>query len=78
MARGWSPEEWELHGMEAIVDLVSDRQVVPWGEVEARISVHGWKAFRKVQPIQLRGALKRLRQEDPTRVMIGHCDVGWM
>jgi len=58
-----SPEEWEAIGRSAILDLLSDRLVVPWPEVEARISVRGWKDYDRVQPLQLGGAHKRLIEE---------------
>jgi hypothetical protein len=71
MARrpGWTQAQWEAHGADAIVDLVHDRQVVTWAEVEARIAVQGWKDFRPVQPIQLSGSLNRLRDEVPSRII---------
>ena len=58
-----SREEWEEIGMAAILDLLGDRRVVPWSEVEARISVRGWKDFETVYPVQLSGARRRLREE---------------
>lgn len=64
----WSRAQWEAHAAEAIVDLVHDRLVVTWAEVEARIAVLGWKDYRSVQPIQLNGALQQLRSESPRRV----------
>lgn len=70
MARAsWTPQQWEEHGVEAIVHLVNTKEVVTWGEVEARISVRGWEEYRKVQPIQLSGALRRLEAENPPRVI---------
>lgn len=70
MARSprWTQQQWEEHGANAIADLVNERRVVTWAEVEARISVAGWKEFRKVQPVQLTGALRRLRGESPRRI----------
>jgi hypothetical protein len=65
----WTAEQWTQHGMEAIVDLASDREVVTWGEVEARITA-GWKDFRRVQPIQLSGALRRLLSESAPRIKV--------
>jgi hypothetical protein len=56
-------EEWEEIGKKAILDLLGERFVVPWVEVEARISGHGWKDFEKVQPVQLSGARRALRDD---------------
>lgn len=60
---GRSRAEWEELGKEALLDLLSEKFVVPWAEAEARISVKGWKNFDTVQPIQLSGARRSLRQE---------------
>jgi hypothetical protein len=71
MARlSWSREQWELHGVDAIIDLVQTKGVVTRGELEARIAVRGWKEYRNVQPIQLSGSLRRLLDEDPPRIVV--------
>lgn len=54
--------EWEQIGRDAILNLLVDRRVAPWAEIEARISA-GWKGFPSVQPLQLSGARKVLRAE---------------
>lgn len=64
MAQTHSPQEWEDIGCQAILDLLKDRFVVPWAEVEARISTHGWKDFERVQPVQLSGARNTLRRDE--------------
>jgi hypothetical protein len=59
-AQRGKPFDWEAEGRRAILDLLSERWVVPWAEAEARISNRGWKNFRKVQPLQLHGARRSL------------------
>lgn len=60
----WTATEWEEEGKRAILDLLTDRQgVITHHEMEARIADRGWKAFRKVQPLQLSGALAQLVNE---------------
>jgi hypothetical protein len=59
----WTAEEWAEEGKRAILDLLSDRIVAPWAEVEARIAA-GWKQFRTVQPLQLGGARRELLADD--------------
>jgi hypothetical protein len=61
--------QWTQEGIEAIVDLVSDKLVVPWPEVESRITHGPWKDFHPVQPLPLNGARRALRAEDPPRVI---------
>jgi hypothetical protein len=56
-------EEWEDLGAEVILDVLGDAFAAPWSEIEARISVRGWKNFERVQPVQLSGARRRLRAE---------------
>ena len=60
---------WTQEGKEAIVDLVSDKLVAPWAEVESRITHGPWKDYHPVQPVQLSGARQQLRDEDPLRVV---------
>lgn len=55
-----SPAGWVLEGELALLDLLSDRLIVPWFEAESRISSVGWKSFGKVQPLQLHEARKSL------------------
>jgi hypothetical protein len=57
-----SQQEWEELGRVAILDLLGDRRVAPWAEIEARIGA-GWKEFPPVQPVQLSGARRALRDE---------------
>ncbi len=57
-------EEWQEIGRQAILDLLADRQVVPWPEAEARISMTGWKDFEPVQPLQLMGSRRSLEEEN--------------
>lgn len=52
-------EQWAEEGKRAILDVLADRVVAPWTEVEARIAA-GWKDFRLVQPLQLGGARREL------------------
>ena len=47
-------------GREALLDLLSERLVIPWFEAESRISSTGWKSFLKVQPLQLHESRKSL------------------
>lgn len=54
------PTDWLREGKYALLDLLSDRLVVPWFEAESRISSVGWKSFPKVQPLQLHEARKSL------------------
>lgn len=56
----WSSKQWEAEGRRALLDLLEDRLVVPWGEAEARISGGRWKDFRPVQPLQLGAARRQL------------------
>ena len=56
-------EEWEELGAQAILDLLGDKFAAPWAEIEARIAVRGWKHFDTIQPVQLSGARRRLRDE---------------
>ena len=63
MAQGHTQDYWEQTGREAILDLLQDRFVAPWSEIEARIAVRGWKDYPKVQPLQLTAARKRLRAD---------------
>jgi hypothetical protein len=56
--------DWDAKGREAILDLLSEKFVAPWAEIEARISQRGWKDFPQVQPVQLGGARRKLRDED--------------
>jgi hypothetical protein len=65
----WTSRQWDEEAYRAILDLVRDRKVVPWPEVEARITHSGWKDFRKVQPLQLSGARRRFRAERPLQVI---------
>jgi hypothetical protein len=60
---GRTAAEWEELGKSALLDLLAEKFVVPWAEAEARISVRGWKDFDKVQPVQLGGARRSLREE---------------
>jgi hypothetical protein len=64
MAQKHSPSDWEAIGRHAILDLLQDRFVAPWSEIEARIAVRGWKDYDKVQPLQLTAARKQLREDD--------------
>jgi hypothetical protein len=64
-----SQEAWTKEGREAIVDLVQDRLVAPWAEIESRICHGPWKDFHQVQPVQLNGARQQLRNEDPLVVI---------
>lgn len=52
--------DWLLEGRQALLDLLSDRFVIPWFEAESRISSTGWKSFLKVQPLQLHEARESL------------------
>lgn len=54
------PSDWEEAGKEALLDLLSERLVIPWHEAEARISHHGWNGFPLVQPLQLTAARRSL------------------
>jgi hypothetical protein len=54
--------DWEAIGQAAILDLLGDVFFAPWTEVESRISNRGWKDFRRVQPVQLSGARRKLRE----------------
>jgi hypothetical protein len=54
--------QWEEIGKQAILDLLRDRLVAPWAEIEARIAA-GWKNFPSVQPLQLAAARRALREE---------------
>jgi len=51
---------WVAVGQEALLDLLSERLVIPWFEAESRISSSGWKSFPTVQPLQLHEARKSL------------------
>src|SRR5947209_4048010 len=62
-SNGRSRAEWEEVGKSAILDLLAEKFVVPWAEAEARISARGWREFPKVQPVQLGGARRQLREE---------------
>ena len=42
--------DWVAEGQNAILNLLSERLVVPWFEAESRISSNGWRSFPKVQP----------------------------
>lgn len=62
--------QWEQEGYEAVLDLLSDQLVAPWGEIEARIAHQpGWKDFYPVQPLQLSAARQRFRDETPHPVI---------
>jgi len=50
------PVDWAAAGRQALLDLLSERLVIPWFEAESRISSTGWKSFLKVQPLQLHEA----------------------
>jgi len=54
--------EWEVAAREAILDLLTDRLVVPWVEAEARIW-QGWKDYPHAQPLPLNAARQKLRSE---------------
>jgi hypothetical protein len=58
-----TPEEWTEIGRSALLDLLSERLVVPWTEAEARISFRGWKDFEPVHPVQLNGARRSLVED---------------
>jgi len=45
--------DWVAEGKSALLDLLSERLIIPWFEAESRISSSGWKSFRQVQPLQL-------------------------
>ncbi len=62
-SNGRTPAQWEEVGKAAILDLLAEKFVVPWAEAEARISARGWKEFPKVQPVQLGGARRLLRED---------------
>jgi hypothetical protein len=65
MPRNARPSDyWLQQGQCAILDLLSDRLVIPWFEAESRISSTGWKSFQKVQPLQLHEARKLLGASD--------------
>jgi hypothetical protein len=74
MARSgsWTEEQWLEEGRSAILDLVANREVLPWAEVEARVSVRGWPGFRNVQPLQLTGARRTLIEEGLIEVDTSH------
>lgn len=55
--------DWEAEGRNALLDLLSERLVIPWFEAESRISSTGWKSFLKVQPLQLHQARRSLVTE---------------
>lgn len=55
--------QWEDIAKAALLDLLSERFVVPWVEAEARIGATGWKDFPKAQPVQLSGARRSLRAD---------------
>lgn len=57
----WTEQQWREEGERALLDLLSQRLVVPWHEAEARIT-QGWKQFRHVQPVQLHGSRIALEQ----------------
>lgn len=48
--------DWISEGQNALLDLLSERLVIPWFEAESRISSTGWKSFHRVQPLQLHDA----------------------
>lgn len=48
--------DWVVEGKNALLDLLSERLVIPWFEAVSRISSTGWKSFPKVQPLQLHEA----------------------
>lgn len=54
------PVDWLIEGRNALLDLLSERLVIPWFEAESRISSTGWRSFLKVQPLQLHEARKLL------------------
>ena len=60
MAQRFFTTDWLQVGkdviLDVILDLLSERFVVPWFEAESRISSFGWKSFPKVQPLQLHEA----------------------
>lgn len=60
MAQNHQATDWFLEGKNALLDLLSERLVIPWFEAKSRISSTGWKSFRKVQPLQLHEARKSL------------------
>ncbi len=53
MSQTNQPTNWLSEGQNALIDLLSERLVIPWFEAESRISSTGWKSFLKVQPLQL-------------------------
>lgn len=52
--------DWVAEGKNSLLDLLSERLVIPWFEAESRISSNGWKSFLKVQPLQLHESRKSL------------------
>lgn len=60
MSHKTKPTNWPVEGQRALLDLLSERLVIPWFEAESRISSAGWRSFPKVQPLQLHGARKSL------------------
>jgi len=60
MSRAKEKTDWLAEGQNALLDLLSERLVIPWFEAESRISSTGWKSFRKVQPLQLHESRKSL------------------
>lgn len=60
MAQPPQPIDWVRIGENALIDLLSERLVIPWFEAESRISSSRWKSFPNVQPLQLHEARKNL------------------
>jgi hypothetical protein len=60
MSQGKQETDWLAEGQNALLDLLSERLVIPWFEAESRISSTGWKSFLKVQPLQLHESRKSL------------------
>jgi len=60
MSRRATRTDWVAEGQNALLDLLSERFVIPWFEAESRISSTGWKSFPKVQPLQLHESRKSL------------------
>ena len=56
--------DWVAEGQSALLDLLSERLVIPWFEAESRISSSSWKSFRQVQPLQLHESRTSLVDSD--------------
>ena len=55
--------EWEALAYDIIVDVFQDRLVMPWKEVETRVSWHGWRQYDKPEPVHLTNPRRALLQE---------------